>query len=210
MWFLGILNCEGVLLEFCIDIDVFFLWINYFTEVLRAAFCEVLLLLKKSTDSSIKQSINLSIYQLTNPSIHTLRRRIPVQVTQLKERLFTHLIKFLYKLTLDFVLNKIHQEAHDSLGNTEETNQTLVACISILFFFLRHQYFFFFLSLQKQIINIIRRTKILKRFLRMFAVTTDINTVANFVRVFLLATNVTSHEDLEGNSLLTLCLEFQN
>ena len=210
MWFLGILNCEGVLLEFCIDIDVFFLWINYFTEVLRAAFCEVLLLLKKSINSSIKQSINLSIYQLTNPSIHTLRRRIPVQVTQLKERLFTHLIKFLYKLTLDFFLNKIHQEAHDSLGNTEETNQTLVACISILFFFLRHQYFFFFLSLQKQIINIIRRTKILKRFLRMFAVTTDINTVANFVRVFLLATNVTSHEDLEGNSLLTLCLEFQN
>ena len=172
MWFLGILNCEGVLLEFCIDIDVFFLWINYFTEVLRAAFCEVLLLLKKSINSSIKQSINLSIYQLTNPSIHTLRRRIPVQVTQLKERLFTHLIKFLYKLTLDFFLNKIHQEAHDSLGNTEETNQTLVACISILFFFLRHQYFFFFLSLQKQIINIIRRTKILKRFLRMFAVTT--------------------------------------
>ena len=210
MWFLGILNCEGVLLEFCIDIDVFFLWINYFTEVLHAAFCEVLLLLKKSINSSIKQSINLSIYQLTNPSIHTLRRRIPVQVTQLKERLFTHLIKFLYKLTLDFVLNKIHQEAHDSLGNTEETNQTLVACISILFFFLRHQYFFFFLSLQKQIINIIRRRKILKRFLRMFAVTTDINTVANFVRVFLLATNVTSHEDLEGNSLLTLCLEFQN
>ena len=210
MWFLGILNCEGVLLEFCIDIDVFFLWINYFTEVLRAAFCEVLLLLKKSINSSIKQSINLSIYQLTNPSTHTLRRRIPVQVTQLKERLFTHLIKFLYKLTLDFFLNKIHQEAHDSLGNTEETNQTLVACISILFFFLRHQYFFFFLSLQKQIINIIRRTKILKRFLRMFAVTTDINTVANFVRVFLLATNVTSHEDLEGNSLLTLCLEFQN
>ena len=44
----------------------------------------------------------------------------------------------------------------------------------------------------------------------MFAVTTDINTVANFVRVFLLATNVTSHENLEGNSLLTLCLEFQN
>ena len=38
----------------------------------------------------------------------------------------------------------------------------------------------------------------------------DINTVANFVRVFLLATNVTSHQDLEGNSLLTLCLEFQN
>ena len=210
MWFLGILNCEGVLLEFCIDTDVFFLWINYFTEVLRAAFCEVLLLLKKSINSSIKQSINLSIYQLTNPFIHTLRRRIPVQVTQLKECLFTHLIKFLYKLTLDFVLNKIHQEAHDSLGNTEETNQTLVACISILFFFLRHQYFFFFLSLQKQITNIIRRTKILKRFLRMFAVTTDINTVANFVRVFLLATNVTSHEDLEGNSLLTLCLEFQN
>ena len=176
MWFLGILNCEGVLLEFCIDIEVFFLWINYFTEVLRAAFCEVLLLLKKSINSSIKQSINLSIYQLTNPSIHTLRRRIPVQVTQLKERLFTHLIKFLYKLTLDFVLNKIHQEAHDSLGNTEETNQTLVACISILFFFLRHPYFFFFLSLQKQIINIIRRRKILnlkeKRFLRMFAVTT--------------------------------------
>ena len=167
-----ILNCEGVLLEFCIDIDVFFLWINYFTEVLRAAFYEVLLLLKKSINSSIKQSINLSIYQLTNPSIHTLRRRIPVQVTQLKERLFTHLIKFLYKLTLDFVLNKIHQEAHDSLGNTEETNQTLVACISILFFFLRHQYFFFFLSLKKQIINIIRRRKILKRFLRMFAVTT--------------------------------------
>ena len=161
MWFLGILNCEGVLLEFCIDIDVFFLWINYFTEVLRAAFYEVLLLLKKSINSSIKQSINLSIYQLTNPSIHTLRRRIPVHVTQLKERLFTHLIKFLYKLTLDFVLNKIHQEAHDSLGNTEETNQTLVACISILFFFLRHPYFFFFLSLQKQIINIIRRRKIL-------------------------------------------------
>ena len=169
-----------------------------------------IVIIKKSINSSIKQSINLSIYQLTNPSIHTLRRRIPVHVTQLKERLFTHLIKFLYKLTLDFFLNKIHQEAHDSLGNTEETNQTLVACISILFFFLRHQYFFFFLSLQKQIINIIRRTKILKRFLRMFAVTTDINTVANFVRVFLLATNVTSHEDLEGNSLLTLCLEFQN
>ena len=169
-----------------------------------------IVIIKKSINSSIKQSINLSIYQLTNPSIHTLRRRIPVHVTQLKERLFTHLIKFLYKLTLDFFLNKIHQEAHDSLGNTEETNQTLVACISILFFFLRHPYFFFFLSLQKQIINIIRRRKILKRFLRMFAATTDINTVANFVRVFLLATNVTSHEDLEGNSLLTLCLEFQN
>ena len=106
-----------------------------------------IVIVKKSINSSIKQSINLSIYQLTNPSIHTLRRRIPVHVTQLKERLFTHLIKFLYKLTLDFVLNKIHQEAHDSLGNTEETNQTLVACISILFFFLRHQYFFFLFEL---------------------------------------------------------------
>ena len=148
MWFLGILNCEGVLLEFCIDIDVFFLWINYFTEVLQAAFYEVLLLLKKSIHPSIKQSINPSIYQLTNPSIHPLRRRIPVQVVQLKERVFTHLIKFLHKLTLDFFLNKIHQEAHDSLGNTEETNQTLVASISIFF-----HYFFFFLSLQKQIIN---------------------------------------------------------
>ena len=36
MWFLGILNCEGVLPEFCItDIDVFIL---YCTEVLCAAF----------------------------------------------------------------------------------------------------------------------------------------------------------------------------
>ena len=33
MWFLGILNWEGVLLEFCFDIDVFFLWIFYWCFV---------------------------------------------------------------------------------------------------------------------------------------------------------------------------------
>ena len=42
MWFLGILNCEGGLPEFCIDIDAFFLW-KYFTEVLSAPFYTILL-----------------------------------------------------------------------------------------------------------------------------------------------------------------------